>query len=169
MAAPESSNPYQNPDIATWMGSFEGVPDAVWPAPLESSAEEAARGSWQNILHQRFDALAIIIGRLSIGSRGDSVVRIGGSEEDVERRVERRGMVHVLHQGGAQGRLHRLPVGEVGMTQRLRSVERLHHGDGNADGAELCNEVGQCREHITQSARRSDRAPARPCRCRPGI
>lgn len=39
------SSPYQDPQLATWLGSFEGVPE--WPEPKPSAQERSAQTGWQ--------------------------------------------------------------------------------------------------------------------------
>ena len=61
MLVPDSSstNPYENPAIARWLDSSEGVPE--WPTPVESAAERAGRGSFRIYLNERFGGLGAIL------------------------------------------------------------------------------------------------------------
>lgn len=54
-----STNPYENPSIARWLDSSEGVPE--WPAPAESDAERAGRGRVRVFLNQQFDWLGVVL------------------------------------------------------------------------------------------------------------
>lgn len=53
--AGRSGNPYENPSLATWVDSMEGLPE--WVDPAESPAEQAARSPWQAAGHRGFEAL----------------------------------------------------------------------------------------------------------------
>ena len=55
------SNPYENPQNAAWLDFFEGVPEAVYPSPVESTGEKAARRPWQNTLNERFEQLGLLL------------------------------------------------------------------------------------------------------------
>ncbi|MBH05566.1 MAG: putative sulfate exporter family transporter [Phycisphaeraceae bacterium] len=59
-----ANNPYLNPDIATWMGGLEGVPDPI--SPVETPAEQAARAGWQNKLNDQFALIGVVLPGLGL-------------------------------------------------------------------------------------------------------
>jgi hypothetical protein len=61
MADEAAKNPYISPQVASWLDYLEGIPEPVYPSPLESSAEPAARSPWQNFLNQKFDQLGLVL------------------------------------------------------------------------------------------------------------
>src|SRR5689334_6990702 len=54
-----ASDIYQNPQLARWLDSMEGVPD--WPEPEETPAERAGRTTVQNRAHQVFGWLGTLL------------------------------------------------------------------------------------------------------------
>ncbi|HEY3394660.1 MAG TPA: putative sulfate exporter family transporter [Lacipirellulaceae bacterium] len=66
MADEAAKNPYINPQVASWLDYLEGIPEPVYPSPLESSAERAARSPWQNFLNQKFDQLGLVLPGLTL-------------------------------------------------------------------------------------------------------
>ncbi len=69
------------------------------------------------------------------------------SEEDLEGHIEGLVMTSVLDQGCSQRRLERRSLTDVDVFHRLHSVDRFHHGDRDAGGAQLTDEVGEQVDH----------------------
>src|ERR1700686_1164542 len=72
-----ASDIYNDPQLARWLGSMEGVPD--WPEPVETPVERAMRTTLQNRLHQIFGWLgglcpgvALALGLAFVGHGGAS-------------------------------------------------------------------------------------------------
>jgi uncharacterized integral membrane protein (TIGR00698 family) len=69
------SDIYQDPQLARWLGSMEGVPD--WPELVEAPAERALRATWQHRTNQVFGWLGglcpgilLALGLAFIGRQG---------------------------------------------------------------------------------------------------
>ena len=54
-----TTNPYENPSIAQWLDSSEGIPE--WPTPVESAAERVGRGWIRMRLNEQFSDLDTIL------------------------------------------------------------------------------------------------------------
>jgi uncharacterized integral membrane protein (TIGR00698 family) len=76
MADEAARNPYINPQVASWLDYLEGIPEPVYPSPLESSAERAARSPWQNFLNQKFDQLGLVLPGLTLAILLGMVARV---------------------------------------------------------------------------------------------
>jgi uncharacterized integral membrane protein (TIGR00698 family) len=66
---------YQDPQLARWLGSMEGVPD--WPEALETEAERARRATWQHRVNQVFGwlgglcpGIVLALGLAFVGRQG---------------------------------------------------------------------------------------------------
>ena len=53
------NNPYENPELAQWLGSFEGVPE--WTDPAETAEERDARSDRLDRANQRFAWLGVML------------------------------------------------------------------------------------------------------------
>ncbi len=54
-----SNNPYENPELAQWLGSYEGVPE--WTDPAETPEERAARSARLDFVNERFAWLGVMM------------------------------------------------------------------------------------------------------------
>jgi uncharacterized integral membrane protein (TIGR00698 family) len=70
-----SADIYNDPQLARWLGSMEGVPD--WPEPVETPVERALRARWQHQLNQVFawlgglcPGVALALGLAFVGRQG---------------------------------------------------------------------------------------------------
>jgi uncharacterized integral membrane protein (TIGR00698 family) len=66
---------YQDPRLARWLGSMEGVPD--WPEALETADERAHRATWQHRVNQVFGwlgslcpGIVLALGLAFVGRQG---------------------------------------------------------------------------------------------------
>ena len=70
------NNPYINPQVAAWLDYLEGVPEPVYPSPIESSVEKAERRPWQKLLNERFEHLGLLLPGLVLALSLATLARI---------------------------------------------------------------------------------------------